>query len=165
MLLDKVLCQSKKRREEKKGVKQINFQHLSSEGNGYPCTGVKEPLHLFSQFKSRKQSNKDVPDEKVTVWHRSPERAFGDTWGQRWSRNKAFECTGWSKLGGWKGKQKGEGVLMGWIWYTVSFRRWGNVRQCPWTFLIDVFQPLYLLWEGCNGLQLRSLHGERQRNI
>lgn len=70
---------AKAERGERKrgGVKQINFQHLSSEGNGYPCTGVKEPLHLFSQFKSRKQSNKDIPDEKVTVWQRRPDRAFG----------------------------------------------------------------------------------------
>lgn len=66
-----------KAEREERGVKQINFQHLSSEGNGYPCTGVKEPLHLFSQFKTRKQSNKDIPDEKVTVWHRRLDRAFG----------------------------------------------------------------------------------------
>ncbi len=67
MRLDKVVCQGwkgREGREEKRGVKQINFQHLSSECYGYPCTGVKEPLHLFSQFKSRKHSNKDIPDEK-----------------------------------------------------------------------------------------------------
>lgn len=145
MRLDKVVCQGRTGREEKRGVKQINFQHLSSEGNGYPCTGVKEPLHLFSQFKSRKHSNKDIPDEKwlsdTGDWIRHLETPGGND--EAVTKQTSFECIGWSELGGWKGKQGGVVVLMGWIWYTASFRRWGNVRQCPWTFLIDAFQPLY----------------------
>ncbi len=86
----------------------------------------------------------------MTVWHRRLDRAYGDTWGQWWSCNKADTpwISGWPELGGWKGKRGGGGggvlvVLMGWIWYTASFRRWGNVRQCPWTFLIDALQPFY----------------------
>lgn len=66
-----------------------------------------------------------------------------DTWGQWWSRNKADKL--WMhrlSRAGWM-KRKAGGVLMGWIWYTASFRRWGNVRECPRTFLIDAFQPLY----------------------